>query len=152
MPIVVHHHLKAIALFRGLRGLIVGSAGLAISGQTDQSLVKQLNRLLEKVDIAHPALELLHQVQMTSQAQLVQQLVVIALIWAMLLFVQAYGLWLNRRWAVWLALTTSVGVIAGLTWVTMPILGTLSSLSLAGNLLIALYLLHLLRRKHHIAK
>ena len=98
MPMAAHHHLKAIALFRGLRGLIVGSAGLAISGQTDQSLVKQLNRLLEKLDIAHPVLELLHQVQMTSQAQLVQQLVVIALMWAMLLLMQACGLWLNRRW------------------------------------------------------
>lgn len=152
MPIVVHHHLKAIALLRGLRGLIVGSAGLTISGQTDQSLVGQLNRLLEKVDIAHPVLEFLNKTQMTSQAQLVKPLVAIAMIWAMLLFVQAYGLWLNRRWAVWLAFSTSVAVIAGLTWVTMPILGTLSSLSLAGNLLIALYLLHLLGRKHHIAK
>ena len=146
----IHHNLKAIALFRGLRGLVIGSVGIAISSQTDQSLMRQVDLILENLDIAPSVIQLLDKAMGAPQEQLVKHLVVIALAWAMLLCVQAYGLWQNRYWAVWLAFATSVFVLAGFAWVAAPIMGVQTTFIFAGNLLVSLYLLFLLRSKQRI--
>lgn len=147
-----HHNLKAIAAFRGFRGVVIGSAGIAVSGQTEEGLVTQAEHLLADMDIAHPVMSFLSRILDAPNEQVIGHLVIVCLFWAMLLFVQAYGLWQERYWAVWLALATSVFVLGGFAWVTLPIFGTKATFIVAGNLLVALYLLYLLRRKHRIAE
>ena len=146
-----HHNLKAIAAFRALRGVVIGSAGVAISGQTEESLVAKAEHLLADIDIAHSIMGVLRVLDMPNE-QVIGHLVIVCLVWAMLLFVQAYGLWKERYWAVWLALATSVFVLGGFAWVALPIFGTTATFIVAGNLLVALYLLYLLRRKYRIAE
>lgn len=142
-----HHNLKAIAAFRGFRGVVIGSAGVAVSGQTEQGLVVKAEHLLADMEIAHPIMSVLSQLADAPDAHLIGHLVMVCLVWATLLLVQAYGLWRGRHWAVWLAFMTSVFVLGGFAWVALPILGTKTTFIVAGNLLVAVYLLYLLRRK-----
>ena len=146
-----HHNLKAIAAFRTLRGVVIGSVGIAISGLSEESLVAKAEHLLADIDIAHPLMRVLRALD-TPNEYVIGHLVIVCLVWAMLLFVQAYGLWKERYWAVWLALATSVFVLGGFAWVALPIFGTKATFIVAGNLLVALYLLYLLRRKHRVAE
>ena len=148
----IHHHLKAIAVFRALRGLAVGAAGVAISGQTEQGLMAKADQVVANLDMPLPVLEWLSRALGASSQPWVSQLVVLAMAWALLLFVQAYGLWRNRHWAVWLAFLTSVLVLGGFSWVALPVLGWRTTLVLAANLLVGLYLLFVLRRKHRVAQ
>ena len=147
-----HHNLKAIAAFRGFRGVVIGSAGIAVSGQTEERLVTQAEHLLADMDIAHPVMSFLSRIVDAPNDQLIGHLVIVCLAWSVLLFVQAYGLWQHRHWAVWLAFATSVFVLAGFAWVALPIFGAKATFIVAGNLLVATYLLYLLRRKRQVAE
>ncbi len=147
-----HHNLKAIAAFRGFRGVVIGSAGIAVSGQTEQGLVAKAEHLLADIEIAHPIMSFLSRLLDTPNEHLIRHLVIVCLLWAMLLLIQAYGLWQSKHWAVWLALVTSVLVLGGFAWVALPIFGTKITFIVAGNLLVAVYLLYLLRRKRAVAE
>lgn len=82
-----HHHLKAIALFRGLRGLIVALAGLVLMGQTDQNLMWELNPMLKPLSISNSEVNWFTKTQPESSTHMVQHLVVVGFIWSMFLFV-----------------------------------------------------------------
>lgn len=147
-----HHNLKAIAAFRGFRGVVIGSAGVAVSGQTEQSLAAKAEHLLADMDIAHPIMSFLSHVLDAPNEHLIGHLVIVCFVWAGLLLIQAYGLWQSKHWAVWLALATSVFVLGGFAWIALPIFGTKTTFIVAGNLLVAVYLLYLLRRKRAAAE
>ena len=149
-----HHHLKAIAAFRALRGVVIGTTAVAIYAQADENLDSKAEQLLTRmdVDVTHTVAGLLSQVLDARGEWLMDQIVLVCLAWSALLFVQAYGLWQNRHWAVWLAFATSVFVLTGFAWVALPIFGTKATLIVAGNLLVATYLLYLLRRKRGVAE
>ena len=149
-----HHHLKAIAAFRALRGAVIATTAITIYAQADENLATQAEQFLARmdVDVTHAIVGLLSRVLDARTEWLLDQIVLICLAWSALLFVQAYGLWQNRQWAVWLAFATSVFVLAGFAWVALPIFGTKATFIVAGNLLVATYLLYLLRRKHRVAE
>lgn len=149
-----HHHLKAIAAFRAFRGAVIAAAAVTIYAQADDNLAAQTEQLLARmdIDVTHTVVGLINRVLDARTEWLLDQVVLICLAWSALLFVQAYGLWQNRHWAVWLALATSVFVLGGFAWVALPIFGTKATFIVVGNLLIAVYLLYLLRRKRAVAE
>lgn len=149
-----HHHLKAIAVFRALRGAVITATAITIYAQADENLATRAEYLLANmdVDVTHTVVGLLNRVLDARSEWLLEQIVLICLAWSALLLVQAYGLWQNRHWAVWLAFATSVFVLASFAWVALPIFGTKATFIVAGNLLVAAYLLYLLRRKRRIAE
>lgn len=149
-----HHHLKAIAAFRALRGVVIGTTAVTIYVQADENLATRAEHLLATmdVDVTHTVVGLLNRVLDARSEWLLEQIVLICLAWSALLFVQAYGLWQNRHWAVWLAFATSIFVLAGFAWVALPIFGTKATFIVAGNLLVATYLLFLIRRKRRVAE
>ena len=149
-----HHNLKAIAAFRALRGAVIAATAVTIYAQADENLATRAEHLLANmdVDVTHTVVGLLNRVMDARSEWLLEQIVLICLAWSTLLFVQAYGLWKERYWAVWLAFATSVFVLGGFAWVALPIFGTKATFIVAGNLLVALYLLYLLRRKHRVAE
>lgn len=146
------HNLRAIAAFRLFRGLVIGAAGIAIYGQTEQSLAAKTEYLLAEIDLASPVMALMGHALGAPSESLIGHLVVICLAWALLLFVQAYGLWKGRHWAVWLAFLTSVFVSGAIASVAMPIFGVKTTVVVAGNLMVAVYLLYLLRRKRTVSQ
>ncbi|MFM7009790.1 MAG: DUF2127 domain-containing protein [Betaproteobacteria bacterium] len=145
-------NLKVIAAFRAFRGAVIGSAGIAISAQTEQSFADKIKDLQTNMDIASTSVTLLRHELDASNEYLIGYLAVVCLVWALLLFVQAYGLWNGRHWAVWLAFATSIIVLVNIAWITTSVLGVKNIFLLAGNLLVAMYLLHLLRRKSNVSQ
>lgn len=146
------HNLKAIAAFRAFRGAAIGSAGIAISAQTEQSFAAKIKHLLANMDFASTSVTLLRHELDAPNKYLIGYLVVVCLVWALLLFVQAYGLWNGRRWAVWLAFATSIVVLVNFAWLTTSVLGVKNIFVVAGNLLVAMYLLYLLRRESNVSQ
>lgn len=126
-----HHHLKAIAAFRALRGAVIAATAITIYALADENLASKAEQLLTRmdVDVTHTVVGLLSRVLDARSEWLLDQIVLVCLAWSALLF-----------------------VLAGFAWGALPIFGTKATLIVAGNLLVATYLLYLLRRKRGVAE
>lgn len=107
--------------------------------------------LLNQLEMVVPGTSLLwHELNILNET-LIGHFVLVCWLWAFLLLVQAYGLWKGRQWAVWLAFATSVLILGSFAWLAVPIFGAKTAVFAVCNLLVASYLLILLRGRLVIA-
>jgi uncharacterized membrane protein (DUF2068 family) len=100
-----HKALRPIATFEALKGAIVLIAGLGLLGFLDRDnevFAEQLIRHLHLDPAQHYAQLFIMTMAQESDSQLMA-LAGFAALYAALRFVEAYGLWYERRWAEWLA-------------------------------------------------
>jgi uncharacterized membrane protein (DUF2068 family) len=105
--------LRAIALFeagKGLAVLVAGSGILLLVHRDVQAMAERLVAHLHLNPASRYPRIFLHVVTEATPGRL-RLLALGALIYALLRFAEAWGLWWNRRWAEWM------GVITGLVYV-----------------------------------
>ena len=146
MSSVAHKALRPIALFEALKGAVVLIAGfglLSFLGRDNEEFAEQIIRHLQLNPAKHYP-----QIFITAMSQLsdshVLALAGFAALYSIVRFVEAYGLWHERRWAEWLA-ALSGGIyipievyelIHRITWVRVS--------ALALNLVVVAYMVWLL--------
>jgi uncharacterized membrane protein (DUF2068 family) len=100
--------LRIVAIIDIIKGITILSAGLGILRAQSHALENGGHTLLRLLDLdpmqgaPHRFLELLHAADMEHGL-----LMVFAAAYALLRFVEAYGLWFARSWARWLGLISS---------------------------------------------
>jgi uncharacterized membrane protein (DUF2068 family) len=102
---VAHKALRPIALFEAFKGAVVLIAGfglLSFLGRDNEEFAEQIIRHLQLNPAKHYP-----QIFITAMSRLndshLMALAGFAAIYAVVRFVEAYGLWHERRWAEWLA-------------------------------------------------
>lgn len=102
---ITHKALRPIAILeagKGLIVLIVGFGLLSFLNRDNQAFAEQIIRLLHLNPAKHYP-----QIFITAMARLEDShlwaLAGLAALYALVRFVEAYGLWYERRWAEWLA-------------------------------------------------
>ncbi len=98
--------LKIVALFetfKGLLGLFAGAGMLFIARQNIQLTVWQLVKNLH-LDPEQGFSKIIIEASGNLTANRIRFLFIFALLYALMRFVEAYGLWFARRWAEWFAL------------------------------------------------
>ncbi len=105
MSSVAHKALRPIALFEALKGAVVLIAGfglLSFLGRDNEEFAQQIIRHLQLNPAKHYP-----QIFITAMSRLndshLLALAGFAAVYAIVRFVEAYGLWNERRWAEWLA-------------------------------------------------
>ena len=105
MSSVAHKALRPIALFEAFKGAVVLIAGfglLSFLGRDNEEFAEQIIRHLQLNPAKHYP-----QIFITAMSRLndshLMALAGFAAIYAIVRFVEAYGLWYERRWAEWLA-------------------------------------------------
>lgn len=118
--------LKAIALFEAAKGLLALAAGfglISLMHQNIQSLANDLIRYLH-IDRHPPIVEfLLDRIDRINSTQMIE-FAILAAIYASIRMVEAYGLWMERRWAEVLA------VLSGLIYLPLEISELIKGISL----------------------
>ena len=150
-----HHGLRAIAVFETLKGSVALLALLAVIDLIHQDVRAQVSQWIAFFDLdpnAHLASVLLEYAERLPQAD-VEGLAMIAVGYAALRFVEAWGLWHDMLWAEYL------GAGSGGIYVPFEVFELIQQPSwwttglLAINLFIVAYLvLHLWHEKHDMPK
>ena len=100
-----HKALKPIAVFEAFKGLVVLVAGCGLLGFLDRDNEIFAGQIIRHLHL-DPAQHYAHLFITTMAHQNDSQLMALAgfaVIYAGVRFVEAYGLWFERRWAEWLA-------------------------------------------------
>jgi uncharacterized membrane protein (DUF2068 family) len=100
-----HAGLRAVALLEAAKGVVVLLAGLglfAVLHQGVQSFAEQLVRHAHLDPASHYPRVFLDLAARSGDTRL-WELAAAALAYALLRFVEAYGLWRRRRWGLWVA-------------------------------------------------
>jgi uncharacterized membrane protein (DUF2068 family) len=146
-----HHGLRAIAVFETLKGSMALAALLAVIDLIHQDVRAQVSQWIAFFDLdpnAHLAAVLLEYAERLPQAD-VEGLAMVAVAYAALRFVEAWGLWHDMLWAEYLG-AGSGGIYVPFElyeFVQKP--GWLTAVVSAINLFIVGYLvLHLWHEKH----
>lgn len=102
---IKHQALRSIALLEALKGAVVLAAGfglLSFLGRDNELYAQQIVRLLHLNPAKHYP-----QIFITAMAKLddfhLWLIASLAAAYALVRFIEAYGLWFERRWAEWLA-------------------------------------------------
>jgi uncharacterized membrane protein (DUF2068 family) len=102
---VAHKALRPIALFEAFKGAVVLIAGfglLSFLGRDNEEFAEQIIRHLQLNPAKHYP-----QIFITAMSRLSDSHLMVlagfAALYALVRFVEAYGLWYERRWAEWLA-------------------------------------------------
>jgi uncharacterized membrane protein (DUF2068 family) len=98
--------LHIIAAFEALKGIVVLAAGLGLLHYLHEDLVPPFEHLLMFSGLGHNQEYhdfLIHLVSGITDGNIIM-LSVAAVAYSALRFVEAYGLWLQRKWAKWLAI------------------------------------------------
>jgi len=140
--------LRALALFEAAKGMLVLLAGLSVF-----SLLHQNFQLVAEQLIAHAHLNPAKsspKIFIEAAADLtdgrIRLLAILAFLYALMRFVEAYGLWFARRWAEWFALLSGgvyvpielYELLKGVTWIKIGFVLV--------NLVIVLYMAFVLKR------
>jgi uncharacterized membrane protein (DUF2068 family) len=146
-PPVQKKALRAVALIELIKGifvLLMGLCALLLVHQDIWLIAESLLALLRINPDRHLALVFLDFADNVTDARL-WAAARIAFAYAALRFIEAYGLWRGRAWAEWVA------VVSGTLLLPLEIrelqrgVTLLRSAIFVGNLMIVLYMLHLLR-------
>lgn len=100
--------LKAVAIFEACKGLLVLCAGLALFSlihQDIQSISEQLVGQLHLNPAKHFPRILIKAAGGLTDGN-IRFLALLAVLYASMRFIEAYGLWFARRWAEWFALVS----------------------------------------------
>ncbi len=102
---VAHKALRPIALFEALKGAIVLIAGFGLLGFLDRDNEVFAEKIIRQFHLnpAHhyPKIFITYMGQVNDTHLMI--LAGFAAIYALVRFIEAYGLWFERRWAEWLA-------------------------------------------------
>lgn len=140
--------LRAVAIFETLKGLLVISAAVylfAIFYQDVQGVASRFARGEHLGPFRHfPNISKMLFQNMNDDR--LHFLVLLAILYSAMRFIEAYGLWFGRRWAEWFALVSGsvylpielYELAKGFTWLKIGLLTT--------NLLIVLYMAIVLMR------
>ena len=105
MSSVAHKALRPIAIFEAFKGAVVLIAGfglLSFLGRDNEEFAEQIIRHLQLNPAKHyPQIFITAMSRMSDSHLMV--LAGFAAIYAIVRFLEAYGLWYERRWAEWLA-------------------------------------------------
>jgi uncharacterized membrane protein (DUF2068 family) len=144
--------LRTVALFEAGKGLLVlavGLGALSLSHSDVPSVAEELVRHFHLNPGRHCPSIFLHIVEQATPPRLFL-IAIGALLYALVRFIEAFGLWRERRWAAWFAVISSgiyipieaAKLTKAVTWSGMILL--------VGNLAIILFLaLTLIRARQH---
>ena len=145
--------IKAIALLEAVKGLSILIVGFGLLSYLNSHAQAAGENLIEQFHLnpAHETPTIFVRTLSHLQNKHLWLLSIGALAYALLRFVEAYGLWYHRRWAEWLAVVSAIaylpfevfGLIEEFNW---PIFGIF-----ALNLLIVIYLSLVLWKKSEYA-
>lgn len=93
--------LRVIAVFEAVKGVVVMFAGLGAIALAHQDLPALRNTLVAHLPL-DPASRYLHAAIRAVDGPMLWMLATVAGAYAAARFVEAYGLWRQRRWAKWL--------------------------------------------------
>ena len=140
--------LRAVAVYEAAKGTLVLLAGfglLSLIGQDAQYSAEQLVAHLHLNPAkGYPRIFIDAAANITNARLLL--LAGFASIYALVRWVEAYGLWLGKRWAEWFAVLSGAiyvpaemyGIVRGVTWMKILLLGV--------NVCIVAYLIYVLWR------
>ena len=142
--------LRTVALFEFAKGTLVFLVGLGAFSLIHQNVEASVEELLRTLHL-DPAWHYAHMlVEATSKLNdhSLRLLGFAAMAYAIIRYVEAYGLWHSRAWAEWFAVVSASLYVPveiyhlskGLNWARVAVF--------VGNIIIVLYLAHLLRIKH----
>ncbi|HEY6167259.1 MAG TPA: DUF2127 domain-containing protein [Verrucomicrobiae bacterium] len=108
---IVRHHpgLRAVAVFELVKGLLVLLAGvgaLALIGENAQKVAEQLIRRSHLNPAQHYPRIFIQAASHIDDTKLFW-LAAAAVVYSVIRFAEAYGLWLERHWAEWLAVISA---------------------------------------------
>ncbi len=141
--------LRLIALERMVRGLILLAAGIYLLSHLGSDLGRVADRIMRDIEL-DPRRPLLHRVVAylhNLHASQVRIVAAAALGYGVLELVEGVGLWLDQLWAEYLTVTATALLIPWELYelVRNPTVWKAGGLAL--NVLIVIYLAHLLRRR-----
>ena len=124
--------LRLIAVFEALKGFIGLALGIGLhllAGQHQHPLIRWIVEYFHLEDSAHAPHFIVEMLAHPEQFPLVLW-TLLAAGYATLRFVEAYGLWLARRWGEWLALVSAglyipfeiYAIVLGATWLKVSLL------------------------------
>ena len=100
--------LRTVAILEGMKGLVVLGAGLGVLSLVHRDVQGLADKVVQHFHL-NPASRYPH-IFLEAAAQVTDVklwlLAMTALLYALARFVEAYGLWYQRRWAQWFALVT----------------------------------------------
>ena len=143
-----HRTLRAVALMEAVKGLIVFGAGFGLLGLLHRDVRHVAESLVTRLHIApeqHYAGVFLNAAAHVTDAKL-WAFAALALAYTALRWVEAFGLWFNRRWAAWL------GAASGAIYVPVELYelwhkpGAIKAATLAFNVALVAYLVWTLRQ------
>lgn len=124
--------LKVVALFETLKGLLGLSAGAVVFFMTHRNLQISADQLVKNLHLNpdHTIFKKIISVIGTLTDNSIHFIVLLAFLYALMRFVEAYGLWFARRWAEWFALISGCVYLPfelfelakGFTWVKIGLL------------------------------
>ena len=139
--------LEAVAIFEASKGilvLVVGVGLLALIQNNAQTAGEDIVRFFH-LNPAHRYPKIFHDAVLQASNPRLWLLSLSAIIYSMVRFVEAYGLWNNRQWAEWFA------VLSGGLYVPVEIYEIINRITVpriiiaALNIIIVSYLLYVLR-------
>lgn len=150
-----HHTLQLIAFFEAVKGLIVFGAGfgmLALLHRDARQVAESLVTWLHIDPDRHFAGIFLNLASKVTDAKL-WAFAAFALVYTAVRWAEAYGLWLNRRWAAWLGAASGAVYVPVEVWELWHRTSPLKFATLALNVAVVGYLLWTLRagRGGHLA-
>ena len=140
--------MRAVALMEAVKGLIVFGAGFGLLALLHRDVRHVAESLVTRLHIdpdQHYAGIFLDAASHVTDARL-WGLAALALVYSAIRLIEAYGLWLNRRWAAWL------GAASGAIYVPVEIYELwqkptpIKAATLVFNLAVVAYLIWSLRR------
>lgn len=150
----VHKALRPIAMLEAFKGVVVLATGfglLSFLGRDNEAFAEQIIRILH-LNPAHRYPQIFIQAMTDVSDSHLWLLAGFAALYALVRFIEAYGLWYERRWAEWLA-ALSGGVYVpfelyelaqGVNW--------LRAGALVVNLIIVAYMVWLLTESRRLSR
>jgi len=143
-----HHGLKVIALIKVLRGSIAFAAGIFLFrvGPTLNDAGKLEMMIADRTQ--DPTLHWLLNYLVKIDDAVIYSIGMIALGLAVIRYIEAVGLWFQKRWAEWFALITSLIYVPVELWHLSNGFNLFILFILIVNAAICIYLLRMLRLKN----
>jgi uncharacterized membrane protein (DUF2068 family) len=142
-----HRTLQLVAAFEAIKGLIVFGAGFGMLALLHRDVRHVAESLVTRLHIdreRHFAGVFLNLASRLTDAQL-WGLAGLALFYTAVRWAEAYGLWLNRRWAAWLGAASGAIYVPVEIWELWHKPTPLKFLTLSLNVAVVAYLLWTLR-------
>jgi uncharacterized membrane protein (DUF2068 family) len=142
--------LRCVALMEATKALVVLVAGFGLLSLIHHDLHAVAERVIARLHLnpaKHTARIFLDALANVNDSRL-RLLAVLALSYAVVRLVEAYGLWRARRWAEWFAVGSALIYVPFELYELARGYDPLKLGALIANLLVVAYLVHVMRSKH----